>query len=321
MAATLRRKRAARSSPTRNSWTAVAAIAAAGRTISFANGCFDVLHVGHVRYLEGARREGDRLIVAINDDESVRGLKGPGQPVLPAAARAELVAALRAVDYVVMFPDATVERLLRLRRSRTSTAKAPTTRSTPCPSAPSSANTAAGLPIVGDPKAHSTTRLLQRLRSEGPARKRGWLSPRRGCSSSGSDRSATWCTRCRPSPRSIARTRRQPSTGSSIACTRIFFRSCPSSRRSSRSNGRRSEAGWMRAESCARKSYEAAVDFQGLRQVGGPCASFRRQTGDGLRSQGTSRTRRGVALHRDGGGGRRPARHRQESGAGRVSGG
>src|SRR4029453_13831956 len=87
---------------------------AAGRTIGFANGCFDILHVGHVRYLEGARREADRLIVAVNDDASVRALKGASQPVMPEAARAELVAALRAVDYVVIFPDATVERLLRL---------------------------------------------------------------------------------------------------------------------------------------------------------------------------------------------------------------
>src|SRR5512142_1647017 len=75
---------------------------AAGRRIAFANGCFDVLHVGHVRYLEGARREGDCLVVAVNDDGSVRALKGEGRPILPAADRAELVAALRAVDFVVL---------------------------------------------------------------------------------------------------------------------------------------------------------------------------------------------------------------------------
>src|SRR5580704_1818884 len=94
----------------------VAADRAAGRTIAFANGCFDLLHVGHVRYLDGARREGDRLVVAINDDASVHRLKGPGRPMLPAAARAELVAALRAADYVVIFPEPTVERLLRALR-------------------------------------------------------------------------------------------------------------------------------------------------------------------------------------------------------------
>ncbi len=93
----------------------VAAIArerAAGKRIALANGCFDVLHVGHVRYLEGARREADCLVVAINDDGSVRALKGPGRPILAAADRAELVAALRAVDFVVTFPETTVARLL-----------------------------------------------------------------------------------------------------------------------------------------------------------------------------------------------------------------
>src|SRR5437868_14973225 len=95
---------------------AVARDRAAGRTIAFANGCFDLLHVGHVRYLQGAAAEGDRLIVAVNDDRSVAALKGPGRPVLSASDRAELVAALRGVDYVVVFGDATVERLLRLIR-------------------------------------------------------------------------------------------------------------------------------------------------------------------------------------------------------------
>src|SRR5207245_10217739 len=88
----------------------------AGRSIALANGCFDVLHVGHVRYLQGAAAEADRLIVAVNDDRSVAALKGAGRPVLPAADRAELVAGLRAVDYVVVFADATVERLLTLLR-------------------------------------------------------------------------------------------------------------------------------------------------------------------------------------------------------------
>src|SRR5215471_16088344 len=80
--------------------------------IVFANGCFDTLHVGHTRYLEGARREGDILIVGVNDDSSVRGLKGPGRPVLDENARAQLVAALRCVDYVVLFCEPNVEALL-----------------------------------------------------------------------------------------------------------------------------------------------------------------------------------------------------------------
>jgi rfaE bifunctional protein nucleotidyltransferase chain/domain len=95
---------------------AVARDRAAGRTIAFANGCFDIFHVGHVRYLQGAAAEANRLVVAVNDDESVAKLKGPGRPVMPAADRAEIVAAVAAVDYVVVFADPNVERLLvRLR--------------------------------------------------------------------------------------------------------------------------------------------------------------------------------------------------------------
>jgi D-glycero-beta-D-manno-heptose 1-phosphate adenylyltransferase len=92
---------------------AVADDRVAGRTIAFANGCFDLLHVGHVRYLQGAAAEGDRLIVAVNDDASVARLKGPGRPAMPASERAEIVAAIGVVDYVVTFADDTVERLLR----------------------------------------------------------------------------------------------------------------------------------------------------------------------------------------------------------------
>ena len=75
------------------------------RRIVFANGCFDTLHVGHIRYLEGARREGDVLVVGVNADSSVCHLKGPGRPILDENARAHLVAALRCVDYVVLFAE------------------------------------------------------------------------------------------------------------------------------------------------------------------------------------------------------------------------
>ncbi|HEY3043176.1 MAG TPA: adenylyltransferase/cytidyltransferase family protein [Vicinamibacterales bacterium] len=92
---------------------AVADDRVAGRTIALANGCFDLLHVGHVRYLQGAAAEADRLIVAVNDDASVARLKGPGRPAMPANERAEIVAAIGVVDYVVTFADDTVERLLR----------------------------------------------------------------------------------------------------------------------------------------------------------------------------------------------------------------
>src|SRR6266436_2936133 len=95
---------------------AVARDRAAGRTIAFANGCFDLLHVGHVRYLRGAAGEADRLIVAVNDDRTVAALKGSGRPIMPASERAEILAALRVVDYVIVFSDPTVDRLLQLLR-------------------------------------------------------------------------------------------------------------------------------------------------------------------------------------------------------------
>jgi rfaE bifunctional protein nucleotidyltransferase chain/domain len=135
---------------------------AAGCRLAFANGCFDVLHVGHVRYLAGARREGDRLIVAINDDESVRRLKGTGRPILPAEARAELVAALRDVDYVVLFGDDTVERLLRLIRPDVHCKGTDYTIET-VPERDVVRGYGGRIAIVGDPKDHSTRELLSRL--------------------------------------------------------------------------------------------------------------------------------------------------------------
>src|ERR1700722_4368144 len=89
---------------------------ARGRRVVLANGCFDLLHVGHGRYLEGARREGDVLVVAINSDASVRKLKGPGRPILQGDARAQLVAALGVVSYVTVFDEADVTALLNVLR-------------------------------------------------------------------------------------------------------------------------------------------------------------------------------------------------------------
>ena len=135
---------------------------ATGRTVAFANGCFDLLHVGHIRYLEGARREADRLIVAVNSDASVRGLKGPRQPIMPEAARAELVAALRAVDYVVIFPDATVERLLRLVKPDVHCKGTDyTVDSVPERSVVQAYGGRTA--IVGDPKSHATRDLIARI--------------------------------------------------------------------------------------------------------------------------------------------------------------
>ena len=84
-----------------------------GKRIAFANGCFDLLHVGHIRFLKGAREQGDVLVVGVNSDRAVTQLKGRGRPLLPAEARAELVAALESVDYVVIFDDTTAEAVLR----------------------------------------------------------------------------------------------------------------------------------------------------------------------------------------------------------------
>ena len=84
-----------------------------GQTVVFTNGCFDILHAGHVRYLNAAKALGDILVVGLNSDESVRRLKGEGRPVNPAADRAEVLAALRAVDHVVVFGEATAEELVR----------------------------------------------------------------------------------------------------------------------------------------------------------------------------------------------------------------
>lgn len=135
----------------------------AGCTIAFANGCFDILHVGHVRYLEGARREADRLVVAVNDDASERRLKGPGRPILPAAARAELVAALRAVDYVVVFGEPTVERLLRLVVPDVHCKGTDYTVET-VPERAVAHELGIRIAIVGDPKDHATRDLLARVR-------------------------------------------------------------------------------------------------------------------------------------------------------------
>lgn len=89
---------------------------AEGRRVVLANGCFDLLHVGHVRYLEAARALGDVLVVGVNSDAAVRRLKGPGRPLVPAEERAEIVAALAAVDHVVIFEDDTAERLVAVLR-------------------------------------------------------------------------------------------------------------------------------------------------------------------------------------------------------------
>ena len=135
---------------------------AAGRTVALANGCFDLLHVGHVRYLGAAAAEADRLIVAVNDDPSVAGLKGVGRPILPASDRAELVAALRGVDYVVIFSDATVERLLLLLKPDVHCKGTDYTIES-VPERAIVVQYGGRTAIVGDDKTHATRDLLKRI--------------------------------------------------------------------------------------------------------------------------------------------------------------
>src|SRR2546430_16681563 len=135
---------------------------AAGRRIAFANGCFDLMHVGHVRYLQGAAAEADRLVVAINDDESERKLKGPGRPKLTASDRAELFDAVRGVEYVVIIGEGTVQRLLKLLKPDVHCKGTDYT----VESVPERATVAAyggRTAIVGDRKTHATRDLLKRI--------------------------------------------------------------------------------------------------------------------------------------------------------------
>jgi rfaE bifunctional protein nucleotidyltransferase chain/domain len=144
--------------------TAVAGERQAGRTIAFANGCFDLLHVGHVRYLRAAAAEADVLVVAINDDQSVAALKGAGRPILDAADRAELVAALRGVDYVVIFPEPTVTPLLLAIRPDVHCKGTDYTADT-VPERDTVRGYGGRVAIVGDAKDHSTRDLLARIKS------------------------------------------------------------------------------------------------------------------------------------------------------------
>jgi len=149
----------------------VASDRAAGLTVAFANGCFDLLHVGHTRYLQAAAAEGDRLVVAINDDESVRSLKGQGtgklsRPILAAMDRAELVAALRGVDYVVIFSEPTVGPLL-LALTPDVHCKGTDYTSDTVPEREIVSSYGGRIAIVGDPKNHSTRDLLTRIGGDG----------------------------------------------------------------------------------------------------------------------------------------------------------
>ncbi len=133
-----------------------------GAQIVLANGCFDVLHVGHVRYLAGARELGDVLVVGINSDEQVARLKGPGRPVLPANERAELVASLESVTYVTIFDEPTVEDLLLMLKPDVHAKGTDYTEDT-VPERAVVRSYGGRVAIVGDPKDHSTSAILTRL--------------------------------------------------------------------------------------------------------------------------------------------------------------
>jgi rfaE bifunctional protein nucleotidyltransferase chain/domain len=140
----------------------IASARASGARIVLANGCFDVLHVGHIRYLAGARELGDILVVGINSDEQVAIQKGAGRPVLPAMERAEIVAALESVTYVTIFDEPTVEQLLlALKPDVHAKGTDYTTESVPERDVVRSYG--GEVAIVGDPKDHSTTEIIARL--------------------------------------------------------------------------------------------------------------------------------------------------------------
>jgi rfaE bifunctional protein nucleotidyltransferase chain/domain len=131
-----------------------------GKSVVFANGCFDLLHVGHVRYLQSAKSEGDILVVALNSDASVRAIKGQGRPLQPDADRAEIIASMECVDYVVFFDDLTVDNLLR---NLHPDIHAKGTDYTPesVPERETVQSYGGRVAIVGDVKSHSSRDLIQ----------------------------------------------------------------------------------------------------------------------------------------------------------------
>jgi rfaE bifunctional protein nucleotidyltransferase chain/domain len=142
---------------------AVTAERAKGRTIVLANGCFDLLHVGHVRYLDGAKALGDTLIVGINSDAQARRLKGEGRPFFPANERAEMIAALKAVDLVTIFDEPTVEELIRAIRPDLHAKGTDYTPET-VPERDIIREVGGRVAVVGDPKDHSSTDLIAAVR-------------------------------------------------------------------------------------------------------------------------------------------------------------
>ena len=134
--------------------------------IVLANGCFDLLHAGHVRYLHAARKLGDRLVVAINSDDSVRALKGEGRPLMPAEERAEILAALSDVDAVVIFSEPDVNALIRELRPDVQ-AKGTDYTTDNVPERETVIACGGRVEIVGDPKDHSATQIIAKMQERG----------------------------------------------------------------------------------------------------------------------------------------------------------
>nr|WP_234945299.1 adenylyltransferase/cytidyltransferase family protein [Anaeromyxobacter sp. Fw109-5] len=139
-----------------------AAASAAGRTIALANGVFDLFHVGHLRYLKGARAEADLLVVAVNSDASTRANKGPGRPIVPEGERAEIVEALGCVDHVVLFDSKDVVPVIRALRPDVQVKGTDYTPDT-IPEAAEVRAYGGRVAVAGDPKDHSTTELIGKL--------------------------------------------------------------------------------------------------------------------------------------------------------------
>ena len=149
----------------------VSAARAGRKRVVLANGIFDLLHAGHIRYLQAAKDEGEVLVVGINSDSSARQLKGPARPVMDEHGRAELVAALAAVDHVVIFPELNVETLLDAIRPDVHAKGTDYTAET-VPERATAARLGVRVAIVGDPKNHSTRTLFAALRDPGGTRKK-----------------------------------------------------------------------------------------------------------------------------------------------------
>ena len=161
---------------------------AAGRRIALANGLFDLLHVGHVRYLEAARREADVLVVAVNSDASARALKGPGRPLIPQRERAEILAALACVDYVIIFEETSAGPLIA-RIAPDVHCKGTDYRPDTVPEKDIVRRAGGRVAIVGDPKDHASRDLIRTILKRFPARgrarrpraKKGGASAPPGC--------------------------------------------------------------------------------------------------------------------------------------------